>query len=154
MPWAGLEISGLWAGIGAIVAGAIVIVFPRILNYIIGVITILFGIFWMIGGDWLPGAISLVFGLLIMVLPAILNYLVAAYVILLGLWLIFSVDAIISGILSLVIGVVFMAFPAILNYGFGLYLIVLGLAAMANHYGWFGDVRMLLPLVRLSLRKD
>ena len=155
MPWAELSINGLLAGIAAIILGIVVIVFPRILNYAIGAITILFGILWIAGGSWLPGAVSIVFGILIIVFPAIWNYLVAAYFILWGLWLILGVDAIIAGIIALVCGVVVLVFPAILNYIFGIYLIVIGLMAIAGHYGWFGDTRfMLLPLIKLSLGRS
>jgi hypothetical protein len=116
MPWFNLEINGLLAGIIAIVAGVLVIAFPRILNYLIGIYMLAFGILWMWDGAWLPGILSLLFGIVVMIFPAILNYLVATYLVLLGLWLIFGVEAaLIVGIVTLVFGVVVLIFPAILN---------------------------------------
>ncbi|MCL2149371.1 MAG: DUF3096 domain-containing protein [Dehalococcoidia bacterium] len=149
MPWAELSIGGLWFGIVAITLGVIVIAFPRILNYLIAGIAILFGILWIIGGAWLPGIVSLLFGLAILVFPAFWNYLVAGYLILMGVWLIFGADAMVVGIVTLVFGVIVAIFPSILNYIFGFYLIMSGVIAIANHYGWFGDFFMLLPFIRL-----
>jgi len=132
-------ISGLWAEIIAIILGVLVMLLPSILNYIIGGIFIASGVFLMIGGSWLPGAVAVIIGIIIFIFPAILNYLVGIYLILLGLWYIIALGsaALIPGIISLIFGVVVMIFPAVLNYLFGIYLIVTGFVAIGKYQGWF-----------------
>jgi uncharacterized membrane protein HdeD (DUF308 family) len=93
-----LGMSGLVWGIVAIVAGIVVLAFPRILNYLIGVYMIISGILWLLGGAWIPGILSLVVGIIVMIFPTILNYLLAAYLILLGFWYIFIGGALVLGI--------------------------------------------------------
>jgi len=151
MPWAGLTwLNGLTAGIAVIILGVIVMVFPKILNYAIGAILILFGILWLVNGpQWLLGISSLIFGLLIFVFPAILNYLNAAWLVIVGLVLIFGPGLTVIGIVMLVFGVVVLVFPAILNYIFGLFLIVVGLVTIVGHYDLFNGFFSLLPLIRL-----
>jgi hypothetical protein len=156
MPWAGLTwLNGLTAGIIAVILGIIVIVFPKILNYAIGAILVIFGTLWLISDQqWLLGISSIAFGILVFIFPAILNYLVAAWLVVVGLGLIFGPGYTTVGIITLIFGVVVLVFPAILNYLYGIFLIVIGLIAIANHYGWFGEFFMLLPLIWLPKEKD
>ena len=104
-------VNSLTIGIIAIIAGIIIIAFPRILNYVIGIFMVVVGIIWIIGGGWLPGVISIVVGIVVLLFPHILNYLVGIYLILLGLWFIFASSSLIIGIITLIIGIVVMIFP-------------------------------------------
>ena len=133
------SINGLVAGIIAVAAGIIVMMFPRILNYIIAVLMILSGIGWIASSQWLPGIASIAFGILVFFFPKIINYLVAAYLILLGAWFIFffSPFGLAIGLVTLGFGIVVLIFPNILNYIFGGYLIVAGILAIGRHFGWF-----------------
>jgi hypothetical protein len=133
------QITGLWGGIIAIILGVIVMIFPKILNYVVGVIFIASGVFLLFGHAWLPGVVSLIIGITVTIFPAILNYLAGIYLILLGLWFIFALGspALIAGIVALVFGVIVMIFPAILNYLFGIYLIVTGAVVIGRYLGWF-----------------
>lgn len=136
--WGFPAISGLWAGIIAIVFGVVVMTFPRILNYLIGIFMLISGIGWLFGGSWLPGIVSILFGIIVLIFPTILNYLVGIYLILLGLWLWLGVPAMmIAGITTLAFGIIVMLVPAILNYIFGIYLIAAGVIAIGRFYGWF-----------------
>jgi hypothetical protein len=138
-----IEVYGVIGGVLSIIAGFIIFMFPRILNYIIGVFLLIAGILWLANGDPVPGIVTLFFGILVVIFPVILNYLVAIYLILLGVWLILYFG-LIAGIVTVVFGVAVIFFPAILNYLFGLYLILLGAVAIANYYG-VDAVTMLLP---------
>jgi len=130
-------------------------VFPKILNYAVGAILILFGILWLVNDQqWLFGISSIVFGILVFVFPAILNYLMAGWLALIGLGLILGTGSMVLGIIILVFAVVVMVFPAILNYIFGLFLIVVGIVAIINHFGWTGDLFALMPLVGLGREKE
>jgi len=154
----GLELSwinGLAAGIVAIILGVIVIAFPKILNYIIGAIMVLFGILWLLDHQWWLGGGSLAFGILVFIFPAILNYLVAAWLAMWGLVLIFA-STFVPGIIMMVCAVIVLVFPAILNYIFGLYLIVMGFLAISTHCGWFGgrDFFALLPLIGVRRNEE
>ena len=48
MPIAGLAISGLWYGILAVIAGVIVLIWPAIINYVIGIYLIIVGVLTII----------------------------------------------------------------------------------------------------------
>jgi hypothetical protein len=130
-------VSGLLAGIVAVVFGIVVLAVPRILNYIIAVLMIITGVLWLAGGSPLPGIVSIIFGIVVIIFPNVLNYLVAAYLILAGAWLIFAPHATVFGIITLASGVVVLLIPAILNYIFALYLIIAGVLAIGRYYGWF-----------------
>ena len=71
----GITLPGgyLISGIIAIIIGVIILIFPRIINYLIGIGLILGGIASIVGGAWIPGIISLIFGIIIMIFPRILN---------------------------------------------------------------------------------
>ena len=49
MPVTTLPVLGLWMGIAAIIFGVIVMIFPKILNYLIGIYLIIIGIMALIG---------------------------------------------------------------------------------------------------------
>jgi uncharacterized membrane protein HdeD (DUF308 family) len=131
--------TGLGAGIIAIALGVLVMLFPKIINYVIGVLFLLSGIFLLVGQAWIPGIISLAIGIVIFVFPKILNYLVGVYLILAGIWLIvvFGPFGTIAGIVSLVFGIIVIIFPTVLNYIFGVYLIITGFIVIGRHFGWF-----------------
>jgi hypothetical protein len=133
------SINGLVAGVIAAVAGFIVMIFPRILNYIIAVLMILSGIAWIASSQWLPGGASIAFGILLFFFPRIINYLVAAYLILLGIWFVFffSPFGVAIGLVTLGFGIVVLIFPNILNYIFGGYLIIAGILAIGRYFNWF-----------------
>lgn len=44
-----LPVIGLWGGIASLVFGVIVMIFPKILNYLIGIYLIIIGILAIIG---------------------------------------------------------------------------------------------------------
>jgi len=48
MPIVSLPVLGLWMGIAAIIFGIIVMIFPKILNYLIGIYLIIIGIMALI----------------------------------------------------------------------------------------------------------
>lgn len=76
--------------LAALVAGILVLLVPRILNYVVAAYLLLLGIAGL-GGAWYGHAlrpqalIALVAGVLILVRPAILNYVVGIYLIIFGL---------------------------------------------------------------------
>ena len=49
MPAIGLPALGLWMGIASLVFGVIVMIFPKILNYLVGIYLIVIGILAIIG---------------------------------------------------------------------------------------------------------
>lgn len=49
MPAVTLPAIGLWMGIASLLFGVIVMVFPKILNYLVGIYLILIGIMALIG---------------------------------------------------------------------------------------------------------
>jgi hypothetical protein len=76
--------------VAAIVAGVVVLLVPRILNYAVAAYLLLVGALGLLPflsgqGIHLQAVISLVAGVLILVWPAILNYVVGIYLILIGL---------------------------------------------------------------------
>jgi hypothetical protein len=73
----------------AIVAGILVLLIPRILNYAVATYLLVIGIlgalhFWYGHGIRPQAVVALVAGILILVKPAILNYVVGIYLILIG----------------------------------------------------------------------
>jgi uncharacterized membrane protein HdeD (DUF308 family) len=48
MPVIGLPTVGLWMGIASLVFGVIVMIFPKILNYLVGIYLIIIGIMALI----------------------------------------------------------------------------------------------------------
>jgi len=48
MPIAGIAISGLWGGILAIIAGVIIMIWPAIIAYVIGIYLIIIGVLTII----------------------------------------------------------------------------------------------------------
>jgi uncharacterized membrane protein HdeD (DUF308 family) len=74
----------------AIIAGILILLVPRILNYTVAVYLLVVGVLGLLHtGHWhgvRPQAIiALVAGILILIKPSILNYVVGIYLILLGL---------------------------------------------------------------------
>jgi hypothetical protein len=74
----------------AIIAGILILVVPRILNYTVAVYLLVIGVLGLLHAGYgyaiRPQAIiALVAGILILVKPAILNYVVGIYLILFGL---------------------------------------------------------------------
>ncbi len=74
----------------AIVAGILVLLVPRILNYAVATYLLVIGIlglthFWYGHSIRAQTVAALVAGVLILVRPAILNYVVASYLILIGI---------------------------------------------------------------------
>ena len=67
----GLPVFGQLTGIIAIIFGILVLAFPRILNYLIGLALVLGGISSIVAGALLPGILSLVFGIVIFIFPQI-----------------------------------------------------------------------------------
>lgn len=49
MPTIALPTLGLWMGIASLVFGLIVMIFPKILNYLVGIYLIIIGILAIIG---------------------------------------------------------------------------------------------------------
>jgi uncharacterized membrane protein HdeD (DUF308 family) len=49
MPTVALPTLGLWMGIASLVFGLIVMIFPKILNYLVGIYLIIIGILAIIG---------------------------------------------------------------------------------------------------------
>lgn len=76
--------------LAALIAGILVLLVPRILNYVVAAYLLLVGIAGVLGAWYghslsLQALIALVAGVLILVRPAILNYVVGIYLILFGL---------------------------------------------------------------------
>jgi hypothetical protein len=74
----------------ALVAGIVVLLAPRVLNYVVAAYLLILGVFGILhavyGHGVRPqGVIALVAGILILLRPAILNYVVGIYLILIGL---------------------------------------------------------------------
>jgi hypothetical protein len=134
-------LSGLIGGIVALIIGILILIFPRILNYLVGIGLIIFGILGILGGSWVMGILSLVFGIVVMIFPRILNYLIGAYLIIVGLWFIFTfgfaVVPLITGIIMLVLGIIVFIFPAIINVLIGIAFIIQGVFLIGHHFGWF-----------------
>jgi uncharacterized membrane protein HdeD (DUF308 family) len=49
MPAVTFPVLGLWMGIASLIFGVIVMVFPKILNYLVGIYLIIIGIMALIG---------------------------------------------------------------------------------------------------------
>ncbi len=49
MPAIGLPALGLWMGVASVVFGVIVMIFPKILNYLVGIYLIIIGLMAIIG---------------------------------------------------------------------------------------------------------
>ena len=49
MPVVEWEVLGLWMGIASLIFGVIVMIFPKILNYLVGIYLIVIGIMALIG---------------------------------------------------------------------------------------------------------
>ncbi len=130
-------IHGLIIGLIAAAVGIIILIFPHILNYVIGALMIATGAIWLAGGSVPPGILSILLGIVVLIFPHILNYLVAVYLGLLGLWFIFASSALIVGLLTVGVAIVLAIFPDILNYVFGIYLIAAGFIAVGHYYKWF-----------------
>jgi hypothetical protein len=64
----GLPAGGPALGVILLIIGIIILIFPRIINYLIGIALILSGITWIIAGGWLWGIISLIFGIVVMII--------------------------------------------------------------------------------------
>lgn len=76
--------------LAAVIAGIVILLLPRILNYVVAAYLLLVGIAgllqaWYGHGISPQALIALVAGVLILIRPAILNYVVAVYLILFGL---------------------------------------------------------------------
>ena len=76
--------------LAALIAGILILLLPRILNYVVAAYLLLVGIggllqVWYGHGLSPQALIALVAGVLILIRPAILNYVVAIYLILFGL---------------------------------------------------------------------
>jgi len=76
--------------IAAIVAGLVILLVPRVLNYTVAAYLLFIGAFGLLdavrGGQVsVQAVIALVAGVLVLVRPAILNYVVGIYLILVGL---------------------------------------------------------------------
>jgi len=134
-------VAGLVGGIIALLFGILILAFPRILNYLVGIALILGGIGGIMAGSWLVGIISLIFGIMVMIIPRILNYLVAIYLIIIGLTYIFTTGfamvPLITGILFFIFGIMVLVNPATLNVIVGIAFIIQGIIAIAQYYRWF-----------------
>lgn len=76
--------------VAAIIAGVVVLLVPRILNYAVAAYLLVVGTLGLLPflsghGFHLQAVISLVAGVLILIWPAILNYVIGIYLILTGL---------------------------------------------------------------------
>lgn len=87
-----VSVFGSWPveAVIAIIAGVVILIAPRALNYAVAAYLLLIGalgLLHMKSGRWIdPQAlIAILAGILILIKPAILNYIVAAYLILYGL---------------------------------------------------------------------
>jgi len=129
--------SSLIVAVLALVAGIIILAFPHIISYVIGVWMVAVGVVGIVGGGWLPGMISIALGIVVLVFPHILSYLVGVYLVLLGLWFIFAGPSLIAGLVTLAVGIIVMVSPDILSYVFGLYLLIGSAIAIARYYGLF-----------------
>ena len=49
MPVVTWEVLGLWMGIASLIFGVIVMIFPKILNYLVGIYLIIIGIMALVG---------------------------------------------------------------------------------------------------------
>jgi len=49
MPVVEWEVLGLWMGIASLVFGVVVMIFPKILNYLVGIYLIIIGIMAIVG---------------------------------------------------------------------------------------------------------
>lgn len=139
--YSGLPFFGLVGGIIAILFGILILAFPRILNYLIGIALILGGISAIAAGSMWMGLVSLVFGIVILVFPRILNYLLGAYLIIMGLIFIFTMGFapfyVVAGILLFLFGLIILMNPSIVNVIIAIALIVQGVIQVGHYYGWF-----------------
>jgi Flp pilus assembly protein protease CpaA len=76
--------------IAAIIAGLVILVAPRVLNYTVAAYLIFIGVFGLLryfsGGDVSAQAVvALAAGVLVLIKPAVLSYVVGGYLILVGL---------------------------------------------------------------------
>jgi len=76
--------------IAAIVAGLVILLVPRVLNYAVAAYLLFAGVFGLLqffqgGPIQLQAVIAIVAGVLVLVRPAILSYVVGGYLILVGL---------------------------------------------------------------------
>jgi hypothetical protein len=74
----------------AIIAGILILLVPRILNYTVAIYLLVVGVLGLLHTGYLRGVqpqtiIALVAGILILIKPSILNYVVGIYLILFGL---------------------------------------------------------------------
>jgi len=89
----GWIVAGSWLwGILAIAAGIVILIIPRILNYVVGVYLIILGLGQIFASGWalfplIVGALTLLFGIIVMVNPGVLNALVAIIFIIQGIML-------------------------------------------------------------------
>jgi len=87
-------LGGSWVmGILSLVFGIVVMIFPRILNYLIGAYLIIVGLWFIFtfGFAMVPlitGIIMLVFGIIVFIFPAIINVLIGIAFIIQGVFLI------------------------------------------------------------------
>jgi hypothetical protein len=137
----GMPFFGLVGGIIAILFGILILAFPRILNYLIGIALILGGISAIAAGSVWMGLISLVFGIIILIFPRILNYLLGAYLIIIGLIFIFTTGfapfMVVAGILLFLFGLIILVNPSIVNVIIAIALIIQGIIQIGQYYNWF-----------------
>ena len=70
----------------ALVAGILILVRPRIMNYIVAIYLIVVGVLGLLSGGFsLMPVLALVAGILILIMPRLLNYVVAIYLIVIGI---------------------------------------------------------------------
>jgi hypothetical protein len=72
-------------GVVSIGFGIVIVIFPNVLNYIVGIYLLLLGLWLWLGASLIiAGIITLVAGVVVLVFPAILNYIFALYLIAAG----------------------------------------------------------------------
>jgi len=137
----GWPVFGLVGGVIAILFGILILAFPRILNYLVGIALLLGGIAGIMSGSLLPGILSIIFGIVVFIFPKILNYLVGIYFIIMALTMIlgtgFAMVPLIMGIILFIIGIIILVTPQIINVLIGLALIISGFMALASYFHWF-----------------
>lgn len=124
----GTTFESLWVHGGlSLVAGIIILMFPKLFFYLIGgFLLVNGGVAFFHGGSAIVGGALAVAGILILLLPKLVSLLVGFYLIIIGLLLSLTGAGIILGAPLIIIGIVVMMVPNIVAYLIGAVLAIGG----------------------------
>ena len=129
----GLPFAGPTLGFILLIIGVLILIFPRIINYLIGIALIISGIMWIIGGVLAVGNNRPYFRHRRHDFPQVLNYLVGIYLIIIGIGQIISSGFVLGlplvvGALTLIFGIIVIISPSILNLLVAIIFIIQGVS--------------------------